>query len=109
MEARHIQQFISDDPHMKYLKVLKATWMPSDNRKDLVEWAQKYMKKDQEFWSSIIFSNENRFCPDSSDGYAHYLADTLLESDTFLLELEMLKDSWYRLRSVRKVSQKFCS
>ena len=80
---RRMQQIISEAPFMKSLKMLKAPKISVDNKSDRVKWALKYMKKDHDFCSSVIFSDEKRFCLERSDGNAHYWADTRLERKYF--------------------------
>lgn len=46
-----VTPIIFDTAYVKYLKMLKAPWMLSENRKDIIERPLKYMKKDQEIWS----------------------------------------------------------
>ena len=61
---RRMQQIISEAPFMKYLKMLKAPRMTIDNKKDRLKFAKDHLKKDHDFWSSVIFSDEKRFCLD---------------------------------------------
>ena len=68
---------------MKYLKMIKAPKMTPSNKSDRLKWALKYIKKDHDFWSSVIFSDEKRFILDVTDSNAYYWADTRLERRYF--------------------------
>ena len=42
--------------------MLRAPKMSSLNKTDRINWPLNYLRKDQDFWSFVIFSNEKRFC-----------------------------------------------
>ena len=50
-----------------------------ENRIDLVEKALKYMKKDFEFWYSIILRDNRKFRLNGMEGNHHYWIDLRLE------------------------------
>ena len=81
ISVRRMQQIISNTPFMKYLKKLKASKILIDNKRDRLKWAHNHVKKDQIFWSSIVFSYEKRFCIDGPDSNAHYWAESILERE----------------------------
>ena len=102
--VQRIQQIISGAPHKKYLKMIKAPKMTPLNKIDHVEWALKYIKKDHDFWSSVIFCDEKRFSIDGPDDSAYYWADPRMKCATYLPVPKEDKVLWSGRQLVRRQS-----
>ncbi|XP_045769781.1 uncharacterized protein LOC123870498 [Maniola jurtina] len=78
-----IRKWAKASGYLKYRKYLSKPALKEHHIADRLKFADKYLKKGQDFWQHVIFCDEKKFNFDGPDGFKYYWHD--LRHDTKIM------------------------
>ena len=83
VKPRRIRQLLQDNVHLSYKRVTRTPAMRERHEKCRVSWAMERMSWSHQKWSSVVWSDENKFNLDGPDGLAYKWHDLRKEKQWF--------------------------